>query len=108
MLLCVDAGQCNHGKVGISLSEEAQITNNGVGNAKAALAVECCRIGQGSVTARVDNTLLPILAAMYFGNIHCQYYMGKIGTKVPRLPILAAIQYWPILKGLLPCNANCT
>jgi hypothetical protein len=37
---CVDVGRCNDGRVGVSLSEEAQMTNNGASNAKAALAVE--------------------------------------------------------------------
>ncbi len=41
---CVDVGRCNGGRVGVILSEEAWITNNGVCNAKAALAIKCCRI----------------------------------------------------------------
>jgi hypothetical protein len=31
---CMDIGQCNNGRVGVSLSEEAQITINGASNAK--------------------------------------------------------------------------
>ncbi len=31
---CVEFGQCNNGRVGVSLLEEAQITNNEASNAK--------------------------------------------------------------------------
>jgi hypothetical protein len=44
ILLCVDIVQCNNGRVGVSLLEEAEITKNGAGNAKVALAFKCCRI----------------------------------------------------------------
>jgi hypothetical protein len=40
----VGVGLCNDGKVGVSLLEEAWITNNGANNAKAALAIESCKI----------------------------------------------------------------
>ncbi len=38
--LCMEVCQCNYGRVGISLLEEAQIMNNWAGNAKVALADE--------------------------------------------------------------------
>jgi hypothetical protein len=46
--VCVDVGQCNNGRLGVSLLEEAQMTNNGASNAKATLAVKCYRIQEGS------------------------------------------------------------
>ena len=33
ILLCVDAGQCYHGKAGVSLSKEARTKDNGADNA---------------------------------------------------------------------------
>jgi hypothetical protein len=48
ILLCVVVGRCNDGRVGVSLSKEAQIMNNGASNAKAALAVKSCRIPERS------------------------------------------------------------
>jgi hypothetical protein len=39
ILLCMDIGQFNDGRVGVSLPEESRITNNGAGNAKVALAI---------------------------------------------------------------------
>ncbi len=41
---CMNVGQCNDGRVGVSLLEEAWLTNNVADNAKAALAIKCCRI----------------------------------------------------------------
>jgi hypothetical protein len=40
-------GLCNVGRVGINLSKEARIMNNGAGNSKATLAIKCCGIRQG-------------------------------------------------------------
>ncbi len=42
--LCVGPWLMQHERVGISLLEEARITNNGACNAKAALVIRCYRI----------------------------------------------------------------